>query len=142
MWGPFQQRDHPGLRVLDYAELASSCLCVVPRVFLFLADVDPPGPWRHAIIITISRTAGAQLCLAAIVHSRRACSHPRLPRDPSYRSMIYGMPGGNPEKTLRTIPRPSPAQPASPAQAGADLHLQVTPEDPGFPFVSVSGVFR
>jgi hypothetical protein len=97
---------------LDYRMRLPPSGSLCPSCAPIFGRRGPPLALGHTIIITISRTSGAQPCLASIVHSRRACSHPR---DPSYRSMIYGMPGGNPERHRTQYP--GPAQPAQPSPA-------------------------
>lgn len=105
MWDLIHRRNRPGLRVLTMRQAPSVHLLSVLSSYFWQAW--SPLTLGHAIIIMISRAPGAQLCLAAIVHSRSPDALACI-QDPSYRSMIYNMPGGNPEDTAHDTPaRPS-----------------------------------
>lgn len=86
----------------------ASCVSVLSVPSSYFWQTWSPLALGHAIIITISRASwGSHVpCSTCPLPTRLLAS-----RDPSYRSMIYGMPGGNPEDTAQDTPaQPGPLQ--------------------------------
>lgn len=136
MWGPFQATGSSRPPGLDYAGLHRLFLSAVPRMFLFLADVDPPGPGacdhHHDLQDCWGSTVPCSSCpLPTRSLASQGCQAGQGPIIPVHDLRYAWTLEATLRKTPRTIPRP---RPASPDQPGADLHLQVSPEDPGFPF--------
>lgn len=132
MWGTHSSTESSRPPGLDYAA-CTVCPSLVRPLLLFLADVEPPGPGGMR---SSSRSPGL-LGLNCALQQLSTPDALACIQDPSYRSMIYGMPGGNPEDTAQDYP--------GSAQASADLHLQVSPRRTlglGFPFVRLSGGLR